>query len=237
MRKMTRQLIRETLLEASNVGGNDTLTAEQRYDVLEGMGTRLFSSINEPTPAVTAAGEDDALLEVIDERDRYHAMADKLASAIVWMARAGDVVEVIGEHSNMNCPWENALELANNHAHPSAGAVAEAEQDKIEQAEGERIFDRVCEALKLDPNDGDCDSGDHADFIVSAVQRHIERLSVAQPSAGAEVTLTHAEIEAGIEAIEQLPILRQKFTAEQKRQSFITAALAHRPTSEGREDA
>jgi hypothetical protein len=58
-------------------------------------------------------------------------------------------------------------------------AMTEARQDEIEHAEGERIFDRVCQALQLDPNHGDCDSGDHADFIVSAVERHIERLKLS----------------------------------------------------------
>jgi hypothetical protein len=61
-------------------------------------------------------------------------------------------------------------------------AITEAEKDEIEAAEGERIFDRVCEALKLDPNDGDCDSSDHADFIVNAVGRHLERLRHPAPA-------------------------------------------------------
>lgn len=43
---------------------------------------------------------DDALTD----RDRYHDVADELADAI---AKHFDVE--IGEHSNMNCPWENAL--------------------------------------------------------------------------------------------------------------------------------
>jgi hypothetical protein len=42
--------------------------------------------------------------ETIDDRDRFHDMADKLAYAVA-------PEEVIGEHSSMNCPWENALDL------------------------------------------------------------------------------------------------------------------------------
>lgn len=42
---------------------------------------------------------------LIKDRDHCHEMADKLANAI---AKHFDVE--IGEHSNMNCPWENALE-------------------------------------------------------------------------------------------------------------------------------
>ena len=44
----------------------------------------------------------------IDERDRYHEMADSLALAISQHFR----VE-IGEHSSMNCPWSVALEVMN----------------------------------------------------------------------------------------------------------------------------
>lgn len=47
---------------------------------------------------------DRALGETIDDRDHFHEMADKLAYAVA-------PEEVIGEHSSMNCPWENALDL------------------------------------------------------------------------------------------------------------------------------
>lgn len=42
--------------------------------------------------------------QVMRERDEYHEVADKLANAVA-------PIEVIGEHSSMNCPWENAYEL------------------------------------------------------------------------------------------------------------------------------
>lgn len=42
--------------------------------------------------------------QTIDDRDHFHDMADKLAYAVA-------PEEVIGEHSSMNCPWENALDL------------------------------------------------------------------------------------------------------------------------------
>ncbi|MGW2725632.1 hypothetical protein [Streptomyces sp. NPDC001492] len=47
---------------------------------------------------------DRALSETIDDRDQAHEIADKLAYAVA-------PEEVIGEHSSMNCPWTNALEL------------------------------------------------------------------------------------------------------------------------------
>ena len=42
---------------------------------------------------------------LIKDRDHCHEMADKLADAI-----AKHFGVEIGEHSNINCPWENALE-------------------------------------------------------------------------------------------------------------------------------
>ena len=47
---------------------------------------------------------DRALGETIDDRDQMHEIADKLAYAVA-------PEEVIGEHSSMNDPWTNALEL------------------------------------------------------------------------------------------------------------------------------
>ena len=47
---------------------------------------------------------DRALGETIDDRDQAHEILDKLAYAVA-------PVEVIGEHSSMNCPWNNALGL------------------------------------------------------------------------------------------------------------------------------
>lgn len=47
---------------------------------------------------------DRALSETIDDRDQAHEIADKLAYAVA-------PEEVIGEHSSMNCPWTNALDL------------------------------------------------------------------------------------------------------------------------------
>lgn len=47
---------------------------------------------------------DQALGDVIRERDFADDMADKLAYAVA-------PIEIIGEHSSGNCPWQNALDL------------------------------------------------------------------------------------------------------------------------------
>lgn len=52
-----------------------------------------------------AAKQDRALEEVMTERDRAEAYADQLAQCIAEMTGAE-----IGEHSNLNCPWEEAIE-------------------------------------------------------------------------------------------------------------------------------
>jgi hypothetical protein len=57
----------------------------------------------DPTPPAQEA--DQELMQVIAERDQYHEWADKLADAIAEKFGVD-----IGEHSNLNSPWANALE-------------------------------------------------------------------------------------------------------------------------------
>ncbi|WP_382513075.1 hypothetical protein, partial [Streptomyces sp. NPDC057020] len=52
-------------------------------------------------------GLDRALGETIDQRDRYHEIADDLAGHIAAITGVD-----IGEHSSANCPWQNAIEAA-----------------------------------------------------------------------------------------------------------------------------
>ena len=54
--------------------------------------------------------EDRVLSETIDQRDRYHEMADDLAGHIAAITGVD-----IGEHSSANCPWQNAIEAAEEH--------------------------------------------------------------------------------------------------------------------------
>lgn len=69
---------------------------------------------------------DRELGEVIDERDRMHDVADKLAYAVA-------PIEVIGEHSSENDPWENALD----HVTPAA----EVDRLREELADQKRTTD------------------------------------------------------------------------------------------------
>ncbi|OBU70416.1 hypothetical protein A9K58_00240 [Stenotrophomonas maltophilia] len=52
-------------------------------------------------------GLDRALGEAIDQRDRYHEVADDLAGHLARITGAD-----IGEHSSANCPWQNAIDAA-----------------------------------------------------------------------------------------------------------------------------
>ena len=49
---------------------------------------------------------DHEIEQLIHQRDHAQDMADKLAHAIATKLKVD-----VGEHSNVNCPWENALEI------------------------------------------------------------------------------------------------------------------------------
>lgn len=57
----------------------------------------------------TPAQDEREVMELIDQRDNAEEWANKLAAAIAAHTGAD-----IGEHSNMNCPWAEALEAIEN---------------------------------------------------------------------------------------------------------------------------
>jgi len=75
----------------------------QRLGVIGG------ETISVPAPVQPVAVPDDMDLQTIRERDYNAEMADKLAEAISKHFGID-----IGEHSNMNCPWHEALEAIEN---------------------------------------------------------------------------------------------------------------------------
>jgi hypothetical protein len=74
----------------------------------ETMRAKLYGPDGDGPMPVLAERE---LGQLIDEHDRATAMADRLAEVI---ARVTGVE--VGEHSNMNDPWENALQAATEYA-------------------------------------------------------------------------------------------------------------------------
>ncbi|RRU74120.1 hypothetical protein [Stenotrophomonas maltophilia] len=83
-------------------------------ELLPGVADRVsnFAPLYTAPPAQQPAqvyldGLDSALGEAIDQRDRYHEVADDLAGHLARITGAD-----IGEHSSANCPWQNAIEAA-----------------------------------------------------------------------------------------------------------------------------
>ncbi len=66
---------------------------------------------------------DRALEGVIDQRDRYHEVADDIAGHISAITGVD-----IGEHSSANCPWQNAIEAAESYS-PAQGIDLGQQQD------------------------------------------------------------------------------------------------------------
>lgn len=90
--------------------------AELRESMAEGwcpcktaddMASRMLAHIDAQAAEIRRA-EADALVD-IDQRDRAELWADRLAGAVGG-------IDLIGEHSNANCPWENAYDLITPHA-------------------------------------------------------------------------------------------------------------------------
>lgn len=76
--------------------------------------------------AAAARPSDDELWDqALRERDEYHETADKLAAAI-----AKHFGVDIGEHSNLNCPWDEALEAIENAAPPAQVAARQGLMDE-----------------------------------------------------------------------------------------------------------
>lgn len=90
--------------------------------------------------AAPVNGGERELGQVIDERDQYHDAAEKLADAI-----AKHFGVEIGEHSNLNCPWQNALD----HIAQATKRAADAPQVGGDERQALAECTRVLESAKL----------------------------------------------------------------------------------------
>jgi hypothetical protein len=96
---------------------------------LEGLRVRLATALRAlSAEAARERPTDDALWDkTLKERDDYHDMADKLAQAI------GAYFNVeIGEHSNLNCPWLQALEAIES-AEPAEAARERQAREAVDE--------------------------------------------------------------------------------------------------------
>ncbi|EPG2416615.1 hypothetical protein QEK82_001554 [Stenotrophomonas maltophilia] len=105
--KAARQPVGEPVAEVSR----ETFSSDGTSDIIKPnlpVGTKLYTAPPAQQPAqVYLDGLDRALGEAIDQRDRYHEVADDLAGHIAAITGVD-----IGEHSSANCPWQNAIEAA-----------------------------------------------------------------------------------------------------------------------------
>lgn len=86
---------------------------------------------------------DLALEGVIDQRDRYHEIADDLAGHIATITGVD-----IGEHSSANCPWQNAIEAAEEYEPAQAVDLANVIDQIAQQWDGYN-YDAVGETIDV----------------------------------------------------------------------------------------
>lgn len=84
---------------------------------------------------------DASLDQAIGDRDQYHEWADKLAGAI-----AAHFGAEIGEHSNQNCPWAEALEVIENADSPTVVGAGDLSAETIPFPP--RLTPKIKEVLK-----------------------------------------------------------------------------------------
>ncbi len=96
---------REKLMNAiENYAQNYALVGEgTKRKMRAELETALRAALTRPQEVAAPVGEAD-MLQVIDERDSYHEVADDLAAQI-----AAITGQEIGEHSSANDPWRNAM--------------------------------------------------------------------------------------------------------------------------------
>ncbi|MCX2894834.1 hypothetical protein ORG27_14740 [Stenotrophomonas lactitubi] len=88
-------------------------------------------------------GLDRALGETIDQRDRYHEVADELADQIARITGVD-----LGEHSSSNCPWQNAIEAAEEYKPAQAVDLGQIIEQIAQQWDG-CSYDAVGETIDV----------------------------------------------------------------------------------------
>lgn len=114
---------------------------------------RDFKEQAEADRVTQPESDDRAMLEIIDERDRCHEWADKLAEAI-----ASHTGFAIGEHSSANNPWSVALEALESHeceqtAKQAAQGAGEVWGWAVVDARGNAQYTRVAKEDRFTEND------------------------------------------------------------------------------------
>ncbi|MCA8073156.1 hypothetical protein [Burkholderia vietnamiensis] len=186
----------------------------------------LTAAQHEP-PAADERPTDDALWDqTLHERDNYQEWADKLANAI-----AAHLNVDIGEHSNVNNPWREALEAIENAA-PASAPVGLTDELRAVMQDAARSLSVRADELKESNTSIDgkwCDADEKAayDAEVRLVERLRALLATQQPEPSAE--LTNAEVRALLQLEEAIRHDRAMFegTSDEDNPmgSLVTTAL------------
>ena len=65
----------------------------------------------------------------LQQLDRYHDAADKLADIIAEITGKD-----VGEHTNLNCPWDAAIGFGNDYLHDKINGRADTSQNEGSEA-------------------------------------------------------------------------------------------------------
>lgn len=145
--------------------------------------------------AGTIRPTDDELWEqTIGERDCYHEWADKLANAIAKHFSAE-----IGEHSNMNCPWAEALEVIE-------AAPVQAEQAQVEPVKqyiGGRMVRFVVAPAGAKVTFGPDENTVHVDFAAPALPAQAEQAAAVRAAYDKLLAAAQGAVNEAMEAAEE----------------------------------
>ncbi|WP_329914527.1 hypothetical protein [Stenotrophomonas sp. SMYL86] len=139
-------------------------------------------------PEAALLSEERAHGETIDQRDRYHEVADELAAHIAAITGTD-----IGEHSSANCPWQNAIEAAEGYK--PAQAVDLGQFREAVEAQHAALMSSWC---------GDPETKAAADAQRDRLLALIDSKAVGQPEEASRVSELHSAIKHVTDAAKKL---------------------------------
>lgn len=140
------------------------LTKPEHWGLVLSYARSVIAALSSPASSAGRPSDDELWDQTLAERDRYHERADELAGAI-----AKHLGIDIGEHSNLNDPWQNAIDaaLASSAAAPGQAGPA---------------------ARHMTKENGDCPHWCEACRVES-----LQRAATAQPAPAAEAAPVKAK--------------------------------------------
>lgn len=129
----------QEIIEACDATGIDDRTFRRLMSALKVLDKRTRA------PALPRPDDDALWDKTLKERDDYHEWADELAARIATITGVD-----IGEHSSTNCPWQNAIDAAEEFAVGAKSRFTSQEIVNACDAAGidDRAFKRLMSVLK-----------------------------------------------------------------------------------------